>query len=247
MAQLFEILEVSASYNGSLVLEKVSLKVKEQDFIGIIGPNGGGKTTLLKVILGLIKPVKGKVIFNKDVLNHSNIGYLPQISESDITFPVSVRDVIMSGLMHKKGVAGRMTRRDFLKADEIIERLGIKKLRNVRLSEMSGGELQRVYLGRALVASPKLLLLDEPGNFVDSSFEQNFYDMLKEVNETITILMVSHDVGTISTYVKSFACINRSLHYHDSGKITNEQLKGYGCPIQLIAHGDVPHTVLKNH
>lgn len=247
MTHLFEVSDVSAGYNGNLVLEKVSFKVREKDFVGIIGPNGGGKTTLLKVILGLIKPVEGKVVFNKDVLDYSNIGYLPQVSESDITFPVSVRDVVMSGLMHKKGVAARMTRRDFKIADEVIEKLGIMKLRNARLSEMSGGELQRVYLGRALVASPKLLLLDEPGNFVDSSFEQNFYDMLKEVNNTITILMVSHDVGTISTYVKSFACVNKSLHYHDSEKITNEQLKGYGCPIQLIAHGDVPHTVLKNH
>jgi len=244
---LFEISEVSASYNGKLVLEKVSLEVKEGDFIGIIGPNGGGKTTLLKIILGLIKPVKGEVIFNEDILGFSNIGYLPQISGGDITFPVSVRDVIMSGLMQQKGVAGRMTKVDYLKADEIIDRLGIRRLERVRLSEMSGGEIQRVYLGRALIASPKLLLLDEPGNFVDSSFEHDFYDMLKELNQTITILMVSHDVGTISAYVKSFACVNRSLHYHESGKITNDQLKGYGCPIQLIAHGDVPHTVLENH
>lgn len=247
MTNLFEISEVSASYNGNFVLENISINVREKDFIGIIGPNGGGKTTLLKVILGLVKPVVGKVVFNKDLLDYSNIGYLPQISEGDITFPLSVKDVIMSGLMHNKGVAGRMSKTDFLKAEEVIEKLGIKKLRNVRLSEMSGGELQRVYLGRAIVASPKLLLLDEPGNFIDSSFEQNFYDMLKELNKTITILMVSHDVGTISAYVKSFACVNKSLHYHDSGKITNEQLKGYGCPIQLIAHGDVPHTVLENH
>jgi zinc transport system ATP-binding protein len=112
---------------------------------------------------------------------------------------------------------------------------------------LSGGELQRVYLGRALVGEPQLLLLDEPGNFIDSSFEQGFYDKLKELNNRMAIMMVSHDVGTISAYVKSFACVNRHLHYHDSGKITNDQLKGYGCPIQLIAHGDVPHTVLERH
>ncbi len=247
MTYLFEISNLSASYNGTLVLEKVNLKVRENDFIGIIGPNGGGKTTLLKVILGLIKPVEGKIVFNKDLVDYSNIGYLPQISGGDTSFPVSVRDVIMSGLMNKKGVSGRMTKGDNLKADKIIERLGIRKLAKAKLSEMSGGELQRVYLGRALIASPKLLLLDEPGNFVDSSFEQDFYDMLREVNGTVTILMVSHDVGTISAYVKSFACVNRSLHYHDSEKITSDQLESYGCPIQLIAHGDIPHTVLKKH
>ena len=112
---------------------------------------------------------------------------------------------------------------------------------------LSGGELQRVYLSRALVGSPKLLLLDEPGNFVDTSFEKGFYDKLKELNREMTILMVSHDVGTISAFVKSFACVNRKLHFHDSGRITTGQLKAYDCPIQLIAHGDVPHTVLKNH
>ena len=245
--QLLSVKQLSVNYGSVKALEGVNLTVNKGDFIGVIGPNGGGKTTLLKVILGIERPGSGSLIFNKALLDSSDIGYLPQMSQSDVSFPLSIRDVILSGLMHKKTSYSRMSRADRIRADEVISDLGLGNLRNRKLEDLSGGELQRVYLGRALVGSPSLLLLDEPGNFVDSAFEQGFYDKLKELNESVTILMVSHDVGTISAYVKSFACVNKSLHYHDSGKITNEQLQGYGCPIQLIAHGDVPHTVLDKH
>lgn len=246
MDKILTISKISASYNGDPVLENVNLEVMQGDFIGVIGPNGGGKTTLLKVMLGLLKPLKGEVIYHGG-LDLTDIGYLPQMPESDITFPLSIQDVVMSGLMHKKRSGARMGRKDVEKARQVILDLGLGSHMKSRLDELSGGELQRVFLARALVGSPKLLLLDEPGNFVDTAFEQGFYDKLKELNESISIMMVSHDVGTISAYVKSFACINRSLHYHESGRITNEQLKGYGCPIQLVAHGDVPHTVLDKH
>lgn len=247
MANLLRLEGVSAGYNGDIVLNDIDLLINEKDFIGVIGPNGGGKTTLLKIIMGLLAPLKGNIEFNRSLIGPKEIGYLPQMAEGDLSFPVSVRDVVLSGLMHTKRSTGRMTKKDRLRADEVLSDLGISHLRARCLSELSGGELQRVYLGRALAGSPGLLLLDEPGNFVDSSFEQGFYDMLKDLNEKIAIMMVSHDVGTISAYVKSFACVNRHLHYHDSGKITNDQLKSYGCPIQLIAHGDVPHTVLERH
>ena len=245
--ELLVLRDVSASYGGEVVLEGVDLTVREGDFIGIIGPNGGGKTTLLKVILGLLKPVSGSVEYLSARTRPHNIGYLPQLPESDTAFPVSVHDVVLSGLMHERSALARMSMKDKSRADSILEELGILSLRSRNLSDLSGGELQRVYLGRAIIGSPALLLLDEPGNFIDSSFEQGFYDKLKELNKTITILMVSHDVGTISAYVKSFACVNRNLNYHDSDKITSEQLKGYGCPIQLIAHGEIPHTVLEKH
>ena len=247
MKPILEISGVSAAYNGDLVLENINMVVERNDFIGVIGPNGGGKTTLLKLILGLIKPVSGNIHIDRAILTNNKIGYLPQLPESDTGFPVSVQDVVLSGLMNKKRAYGRMTVADRNKANTILEELGLEKLKKKSLSDISGGELQRVYLGRAIIGSPELILLDEPGNFVDSSFEQGFYEKLRELNEKITILMVSHDVGTISAYVKSFACVNKHLHYHDSGKITSEQLKGYDCPIQLIAHGDVPHIVLKKH
>ncbi len=247
MSILIELKKVNALYNGKRVLENVNLQIREGDFIGVIGPNGGGKTTLLKIILGLVKPESGEIIFNYNKIKKKEIGYLPQIAEGDSNFPVSVRDVVLSGLMIVKGSSARMSREDRDRADKVLDELGILHLAGRSLSNLSGGELQRVYLCRALIGSPGLLLLDEPGNFVDTSFEQGFYDKLKELNKSVTIMMVSHDVGTISAFVKSFACVNRRLHFHDSGRITTEQLKLYDCPIQLIAHGDVPHTVLKTH
>jgi len=247
MAGLFEIHSLSAGYDSNIVLQNIDLAVAERDFIGVIGPNGGGKTTLLKVILGLLRPVKGSITFNEDLIRQKQIGYLPQLSAGDITFPVTVTDVILSGLMARKRLVSWMSASDRKKALSVIDNLGLHGLEKASLAELSGGQLQRVFLGRAVIGEPKLLLLDEPGNFVDSSFELDFYRKLKELNEKMAILMVSHDVGTISSYVKSFACVNRELHYHPSPVITSEQLKIYGCPIQLITHGDVPHTVLEKH
>jgi zinc transport system ATP-binding protein len=136
---------------------------------------------------------------------------------------------------------------DRKKADLVIDELGLSGLSKSTLNELSGGQMQRVFLGRAIIGDPKLLLLDEPGNFVDTTFENDFYEKLKDLNKRMAILMVSHDVGIISSHIKSFACVNRSLHYHPSPEITNEDLLAYGCPIQLVTHGDVPHTVLKYH
>jgi zinc transport system ATP-binding protein len=247
MSYLFEIKSVSVAYDNVIALKDVSLKVNENDYIGVIGPNGGGKTTLLKVILGLIKPENGTITFNRELINGSGIGYLPQLSTGDITYPVSVTDVILSGLMIYKKIISRMSLSDRKRAGEVIEELGLRDVARSSLSELSGGQLQKVFLGRAIIGNPILLLLDEPGNFVDSNFEIEFYEKLKDLNKRMAILMVSHDIGMISAHVKSFACVNKGLHYHPSSEITNEQLADYGCPIKLITHGDVPHTVLKTH
>jgi zinc transport system ATP-binding protein len=247
MAYLFEMHSISASYGSNVVLRNINLKVDESDFIGVIGPNGGGKTTLLKVILGLLKPVNGEIIFNKDLIKPNRIGYLPQISTGDANYPVTVKDVVLSGLMIQKGLVSRMKVPDKKKAEMVMDELGLTDMSDAAMNELSGGQMQRVFLGRAIIGDPKLLLLDEPGNFVDSTFENDFYEKLRILNERMAILMVSHDVGTISAHIKSFACVNRTLHYHPSHEITNDDLKAYGCPIQLITHGEVPHTVLKFH
>jgi zinc transport system ATP-binding protein len=247
MAYLFEMHSLSASYGENIALLDVDFRVNENDFIGVIGPNGGGKTTLLKVILGLLKPVKGKIVFNSELLNANSIGYLPQISTGDINYPVTVTDIILSGLMIRKGIISSMSSSDKEKAGMVINELGLTGMAGSTLNELSGGQMQRVFLGRAIIGNPRLLLLDEPGNFVDTIFENDFYEKLRDLNKRMAILMVSHDVGTISSHIKSFACVNRSLHYHPSNEITNEDLLAYGCPIQLVTHGDVPHTVLKYH
>jgi zinc transport system ATP-binding protein len=247
MANLFEMHSISASYGANTVLQDVNFKVNESDFIGVIGPNGGGKTTLLKVILGLLKPSKGTLIFNENLLDGNSIGYLPQLSTGDANYPVTVSDIVLSGLMMGKSIFSRMSSSDKLKAQKVIEELGLKKMSKSNLNELSGGQIQRVFLARAIIGNPRLLLLDEPGNFVDTTFENDFYEKLKDLNKRMAILMVSHDIGTISAHIKSFACVNRSLHYHPSAEITNDDLLAYGCPIQLVTHGDVPHTVLKFH
>lgn len=247
MANLLEMNSLSASYGSSIVLKDINFCVQENDFIGVIGPNGGGKTTLLKIILGLLKPIKGEIVFNSNLLTSSKIGYLPQISTGDSNYPVTVTDIILSGLMMHKGIISRMTKEDRVKAAKVIDDLGLEGMATSAINELSGGQMQRVFLGRAIIGNPKLLLLDEPGNFVDFTFENDFYEKLKELNNRMAILMVSHDVGTISAHIKSFACVNRSLHYHPSSEISNEDLLAYGCPIQVIAHGPIPHTVLKTH
>jgi zinc transport system ATP-binding protein len=247
MAFLFNIKSLSASYGAVNVLQNIDFMVSENDFIGVIGPNGGGKTTLLKIILGLLKPVKGEIIFNKELLNQKRIGYLPQISTGDANYPVTVTDIVLSGLMIGKGILSGMNQSEKNKAAGVIDELGLSDMAGATINELSGGQVQRVFLGRAIIGDPKLLLLDEPGNFVDTTFENDFYEKLRELNKRMAILMVSHDVGTISAHIKSFACVNKSLHYHPSHEITNEDLMSYGCPIQVISHGDIPHTVLKHH
>lgn len=247
MGLLLEMQSVTATYGTNVVLRNVSMKINENDFIGVIGPNGGGKTTLLKLILRLIKPEKGEIIFSESLLNSTSIGYLPQISTGDVNYPVTVFDVVLSGMMIRKNILSGMSAADKSRARSIIDEIGLSDYAGASLNELSGGQLQKVFLGRAIIGSPRLLLLDEPGNFVDSTFENDFYSRLKELNTRMAILMVSHDVGMVSSYVKSFACVNRELHYHPSSEITNEELLAYDCPIQLITHGDVPHTVLKSH
>jgi zinc transport system ATP-binding protein len=247
MSVLFEIKSLSAGYGSKVVLKDVDFSVHVNDFIGVIGPNGGGKTTLLKVILGLLKPVTGSIIFNEEIIKRNRIGYLPQMSAGDNSFPVTVTDVVLSGLMINKGVVARIRSEDRLRSESVMEELGLREIARAPLNELSGGQLQRVFLGRAIIGSPSLLLLDEPDNFVDATFENDFYQKLHDLNNRMAILMVSHDIGTISTHVKSFACVNRKLHYHPSPEITNEQLSSYDCPIQLVTHGRIPHTVLEKH
>lgn len=241
---LIEIKNMDVSYQKQLVLSNISFSIFENDFIGIIGPNGGGKTSLIKAILGLIKPVGGSI---KHSLNSSDIGYLPQGNQLDENFPITVEEVIASGLEHGLRIRSGSAKSRKQKVENALDIVGLTALHSRPIGELSGGEFQRTMLARAIISSPRLLVLDEPDTHVDNQFETELYALLKELNKTITILLVSHDIGTISPYIKTIACVNRELHYHPSNEINEEQLKVYNCPIEIIAHGPVPHRVIKEH
>ncbi|NQU84742.1 MAG: metal ABC transporter ATP-binding protein [Mariniphaga sp.] len=246
MKPIIEIKDASFSYDKSPVLEKVNLEVFENDFIGVIGPNGGGKTTLLKGILGLLKPTKGVIKYNHQNGSKNSFGYLPQVKHIDKKFPITVFDVVRSGsAMQRNLFRGRKQEKE--KAEELLKEMGISNIRNKAIGELSGGQMQRAFLCRALISDPEILILDEPDTFVDNRFEGELYEKLKLLNENVAIILVSHDVGTISAYVKTIACVNHRVHYHRSNKISTEQLEAYNCPIQIITHGEIPHTVLKHH
>lgn len=246
--KLIEVRNVTAGYGDSIILRNINLTINPHDFLGIIGPNGGGKTTLLKLLLGQIKPFSGEVVSYLAATElRGTIGYLPQVHTIDKTFPITVQEVVLSGLMGQKGMNIRFSKEERLKAENLLRKTNTFEYRHNTIDELSGGQLQRVFLCRALISDPQLLILDEPNTFVDSQFEKELYALLREMNERMAIVMVSHDLGTITSYVKTIACVNRNLNYHNSSTISAEQLAVYDCPIQLISHGPVPHTVLETH
>lgn len=245
--KLVSLHNVSVSYEGIPALRNVTLDLFSDDFTGIIGPNGGGKTTLVKAILGMV-PYSGRIEFADGISVHDGtIGYLPQQNNFDRQFPISVAEVVYSGLQSRKRLVFRISSDERKKADELMAMAGIAPLSRKPIGAISGGEMQRALLCRALISDPKLLILDEPTNFVDNKFEKELYEILASLNDRMAIVMVSHDLGTITSYVKSIVCVNRTVHRHNTNNITPKQLANYNCPIQLITHGDVPHTVLKRH
>ncbi len=238
-------------YRDSIpVLEAINLSIKENDFLGIIGPNGGGKTTLLKVILGLIKPGRGKVtvLGKTPEQGRKHIGYISQFNLFDHDFPISVFEVVLMGRYNKSGLLhryGEEDRKATIAALKTVDMLGYK---DRQVGKLSGGEQQRVFIARALVTNPKLLLLDEPTASIDPNMQAEFYELLDKLKENMAIVLVSHDVSAVSIYVSEIACLNRQLFYHGSKEVSAEELeKSYHCPIQLIAHGTVPHRVLRKH
>ncbi len=248
MDPIVSLKEVTVSYQDFIAIENASLNIYQDDFIGIIGPNGGGKTTLIKAILGIIAH-SGQINFADGLYRGTDrlIGYLPQQSNFDRAFPISVLEVVMSGLQGEKGFWHRYTSSERQKALQLLESMGIAEIASKPIGEISGGQMQRALLCRAIISEPKLIILDEPTNFVDNNFEKELYTLLHELNRRMAIVMVSHDIGTITSTVKSIVCVNKTVHRHDSNIITQEQLDNYHCPIQIVSHGHVPHTVLAHH
>lgn len=264
MKPIIDIKNLSAGYDGRTVLHDINLNVYERDFLGIIGPNGGGKTTLIKCILGLLKPTGGEIRFNRPEKacpqsSESNsepstqgsrlsLGYLPQYNSIDRKFPISVEEVILSGLSIQKSLASRFTPEQKEKGRQIISRMGLEGLEHRAIGQLSGGQLQRALLGRAIISDPAVLILDEPSTYIDKRFEARLYELLAEINKECAIILVSHDIGTVLQQVKSIACVNETLDYHPDTGVTTEWLeRNFNCPIELLGHGTLPHRILGEH
>lgn len=236
-----EIDNLSFAYGKTAVLEKVNLSIEENDFVAIIGPNGGGKSTLMRLIVGLLKPKSGEIrLFGEKVPSKKvAVGYVPQNTSKNVEFPITVAECVALGRL---GLSA--------KSPEVLAALGrvnMKGYAGRRLGELSGGERQRVLIARSLVCNPRILFLDEPSNNIDAAGQESLYRMLDEFSKTMTIVIVTHDLMALSHRVKSVVCVNRSVHFHAGSSLTEEMITStYGCEVDLIAHG-VPHRVLGSH
>lgn len=248
--RIIKIDNLSAGYENKAVLHDINLEVAEKDFLGIIGPNGGGKTTLMKVILGLLEPTEGKITYydNGTPTERLEIGYLPQYNSIDKKFPISVFEVILSGLNRQKNLFRRFTKEHHERVKETISMMGLEGMENKSIGQLSGGQMQRALLGRAIVSDPKAIILDEPNTYIDKRFEARLYSLLEEINKERTIILVSHDIGSVLQNVKSIACVNGTLDYHPQSEVSAEWIEEkLQCPIELLGHGELPHRVLKKH
>lgn len=236
-----EIQNMSFSYGHSLVLDQVSFTIQEGDFVGIIGPNGGGKTTLMKLMLGLLKPQKGtiKLLGKKVPHPKASVGYVPQNTSHNIDFPITVEECVALGFLNQK--------KDPKLISWALEQVHMQDYRFKRLGELSGGERQRIFIARALVSSPRIMLLDEPSSNIDVGGQEQLFKLLEELNQQMTVVVVSHDLMVLSNRIKSVVCVNKTAHHHPEREVTSEMMrKMYGCEVDLIAHG-IPHRVFAEH
>jgi ABC-type Mn/Zn transport systems, ATPase component len=245
--EIVSLRDVSVYFNESPILEDVSFSINQDDFLAIIGPNGSGKTTLLKAILGLIKPDKGEVkVFGKSPEGgRKSIGYLPQSTFFDLNFPISVFDVVLTG--RYKGIGKSYSREDSDAVIQTLETVGMLEFRDRQIGKLSGGQMQRVFLARAIAREPRLLLLDEPTASIDPEMQNSFYALLSQLKKRMAIVLVSHDIGVVFAHVDKVICVNRKLFYHGPTETAAKSIEElYHCPIDLVAHG-VPHRVFGIH
>jgi zinc transport system ATP-binding protein len=227
------------SYGGAYVLEDVNIAVNQRDFACIVGPNGGGKTTLLKLMLGLISPTRGSVY----VFGHTpngvarRIGYVPQYTLFDPSFPITVMDIVLMGRLGRKPHIGPFRRADKDVVMRVLNEMGVGDLYRRPFGALSGGQRQRVLIARALAAEPELLLLDEPTANLDARVEQELLDLLGALNRKLTIVMVSHDIAFVSAYVKSVICVRRRVVTHPTSAITGDVISEiYGGKVKIVRH-----------
>ena len=241
---------VSFSYDGvQEALKNVNFRVEKNDVVGIIGPNGGGKTTLLKLLLGILEPGAGEIsLFGlKPEEGRKYVGYVPQVVPFERSFPVRVLSVVLMGAVKSSSFFTSYSKKDEDKALEALKIVEMSDFRNKAIGELSEGQKQRVFIARALVSDPRLLILDEPTSSVDAVIEKTVFELLSKLKDRMAIVIVTHDIGVVSKYVEKIACLNVELFYHNTKELTVEDLsKVYKCPVELIAHG-VPHRVLEEH
>jgi len=240
--------QVGVQYEGGVqALEDISLQIYQRDIVGIIGPNGAGKSTLLSVILGLVKPTTGDVrLFSKPISSDGlrRVGYVPQKAQAkDINFPSTVYETVLMGRVPKAGLFHRLGKHDHQKVEEALEKLELYDLKDRRIGLLSGGQSQRVFLAKALVSDPELLILDEPTNGVDAHSRKEFYDTLGQLNQEsgVTLILSSHDIGIVTSLAKRVVCLNRTLFFcGDTSEFTNSSTlaKAYDYPIDLVRHHD---------
>ncbi|MCP4713540.1 MAG: ABC transporter ATP-binding protein [Deltaproteobacteria bacterium] len=230
--------DVSFSYDGVPVLQDVSFELYKADFVSIVGPNGGGKTTLLKLILGLENPQSGSIrIFGRlPETGRSSIGYMPQFLHVDQSFPVDVMDIVLMGRLSEH-LTGAYSKADRRAAVNALEEMYIGDLARRPFAALSGGQRQRVLIARALACEPELLLLDEPTAHVDPAMESRIYEILTRLSKRMTVVMVSHDLGVVSQMVDRVLCVNKQVRLHPTSEITGEVIQDiYGADLKLVRH-----------
>jgi zinc transport system ATP-binding protein len=234
-----EVRDLWVHHRGVAVLEGVDLRVEHREFLGIIGPNGGGKSTLLRAILGLVRPERGtvRVFGQRPDQVRGQIGYVPQHARFDPSFPIRVLDVVLLGRLGRRPLFRRWTREDRDVALEALRDVRLEALADRQIGRLSGGQLQRVLVARALACRASLLLLDEPTSSLDPQIGKELYELLERLTDEKTVVLVSHDIGVMSRHVHNIACLNRRILFHDSHALTQERLETtYGSPVSLLLH-----------
>ncbi len=239
MNYVIDIENVSFDYGAVPVLENVSLKIGEEEFIGLIGPNAGGKTTLVRLVLGLLQPHSGRITVLGEAPEQvrTRIGYVPQYPIFNRAFPITVKETVLMGSIDADDHFGSYSARQRQAGDQVMDVMGLHGIANQPLLNLSGGQLQRVWIARALCSQPEILVLDEPTASIDVRAEEDIFALLKEYNAHMTILVVSHDIAFISSYVHRVACLNQTLICHDVEAIDGKTVEElYGGHVSMIHH-----------
>ena len=231
---LISISNLNFKYENNYILEDINLEIYEKDFIAIIGPNGGGKTTLLKLIINLLNLDDGEIKLN---IESEKIGYVPQNTTFNKYFPITILEVVLMGFLTSKYPFFRYKKDDLKNAEDALEKVGLLKFKDRKIGNLSGGQRQRVFIARALCSNPLILFLDEPTSNIDINGTKEIYELLKELNKEITIIVVTHDISVIINYAKSVGFVNKKFIYHNNLKENNNKLKkidGHFCEVELL-------------